>query len=92
MFDRKNALADLGLLAAAGIVSIEDGTWTTDRGTAARRWCERRPEDAEACALLLQWVDDDREATGAEVESVLAFDGFVDRVTQRFADTIGLWR
>jgi len=86
------SIARKTLFAAAGIVSIEDGTWTTDRGAAAGRWSERRPEDAEACALLLRWADDDSEATRAEVESVLATDGFVDRVTQRFADTIGLWQ
>lgn len=85
------SIARKTLLAAAGIVSIEDGTWTTDRGAVAGRWSERRPADAEACALLLRWADDDNEATRAEVESVLATDGFVDRVTQRFADTIGLW-
>jgi hypothetical protein len=86
------SIARKTLLAVAGIVSIEDGTWTTDRGTAARRWGERRPEDADACALLLRWADDDSEATLAEVESALATVGFVDRVAQRFADTIGLWR
>ena len=85
------SIARKTLFAAAGIVSIEDGTWTTDRGAVAGRWSERRPADAEACALLLRWADDDNEATRAEVESVLATDGFVDRVTQRFADTIGLW-
>ena len=36
-------VARKSLLAAAGLVSVVDGGWTTDRATAARRWAEIEP-------------------------------------------------
>lgn len=80
------------LFAAAGVVSVRDHTWTTDRGTAARRWAELEPGRQAEIATLLGWADDDRAATPAELARALAPDGIVAAVVQRFAAAIGLWR
>ena len=54
------------LLAVAGLVSIHDGTWTTDRAGAASRWAEVQPAlrpnwtrscaGATACSSQLAWT------------------------------------
>lgn len=89
------AVARKTLLAAAGVVSILDGTWTTDRGTAAGRWSEIEPSDERGAAMLAAWADgngdDDEAVTAAELDAALAPDGIVANVTDRFAAAIGLW-
>ena len=85
------SIARKTLLAAAGVVSVVNDTWTTDRGTAADRWAEIEPDHARGADLLRTWVDDDRTATAAERGSVLAPGGIVDSVADRFAAEIGLW-
>jgi len=83
------ALARKTLLAVAGLVSIHDRTWTTDRTAAARRWGEVHPEHAPALRTLLAWIDGDGAPGTGDVRRVL--DGLLPHVVKTFADTIGLW-
>jgi hypothetical protein len=75
------------LLAAAGLVSIRDQTWTTDRARAARRWGEIEPDLAAPLGALLSWAAAERRPSSGEVQLALAGDGVVDR----FASLIMLW-
>jgi hypothetical protein len=79
------------LLAVAGLVSIHDGTWTTDRAVAARRWGEVEPDLATGLSLLRSWVDGDRRPAHAEVEAALDDTGVVASVVRQFDGLIGLW-
>jgi len=45
------------LLAVAGLVSVHDATWTTDRVSAAARWSQLHPSVASASASLVQWSE-----------------------------------
>lgn len=78
------AIARKTLLAVAGLVSIRDGTWTTDRRRAAARW---RAEDP-SITQLLTWLDHP-PSRHAEVRTVL--DRPVANVVSVFAEEIGLW-
>jgi uncharacterized protein len=73
----------------AGLVSIHDATWTTDRGLAAHRGAEIEPELGPAQHALLAWSDGlvlpDRQA----MQNVL--DITTPRITAAFARTIGPW-
>lgn len=89
---RARVVARKTLLAAAGVVSVLDGTWTTDRATAASRWVEIAPGHAREVDALIAWTDDDSAATAADVDAVLSPEGIVADVVDRFAATIGLWR
>jgi len=51
-------LARKSLLAVAGLVSVHDDTWTTDRSTAAARWAEIEPTFADDLDMLLAWSRD----------------------------------
>jgi uncharacterized protein len=75
------------LVAVAGLVSVHDGTWTTDRVGAAARWAEISPTDAADLRLLVSWIDGAADA--AAIPRLL--DGAVARVAERFAADIGLW-
>jgi hypothetical protein len=79
------------LLAVAGMVSVRDRTWTTDRARAARRWGEIEPGLAAPLRMLLSWATAERHPAGQEVPPALAGDGIVATVVERFADIIGLW-
>jgi uncharacterized protein len=79
------------LLAVAGMVSIRDRTWTTDRARAARRWGEIEPGLAAPLRMLLSWATAERRPARDEIPPVLAGDGIVAAVVERFADIIGLW-
>jgi hypothetical protein len=79
------------LLAVAGLVSIHDATWTTDRVAAAWRWRVIKPQLANALRDLVSWSE--ALAAGpppSEVQSAL--DGVVADVVATFSRTIGLWR
>ena len=79
------------LLALAGLVSVHDGLWTTDRVAAAWRWGLLRPSQAGSLRTLVAWIEPG--ATGpspSEVQIVL--DGVVADVVGAFRQTIGLWR
>lgn len=80
------------LLALAGLVSVHDVTWTTDRETAARRWSEIEPRLVDGLATMLGWIDDVPGAPVVRRSEVAAMlDGTVDPLVDRFAADIGLW-
>jgi hypothetical protein len=79
------------LLAVAGLVSVHDHTWTTDRSRAARRWGELEPDLAIPLARLLSWATAERRPAPEEVRRALADNGVVDAVVERFSSVIGLW-
>lgn len=79
------------LLAVAGLVSVRDGTWTTGRARAARRWSELEPGLAAGLGELHSWAERRCHPSRAEVERVLADDGIVCAIVARFASLIGLW-
>lgn len=78
------AVARKTLLAVAGLVSIRDETWTTDRLRAAAGWQAEDPSIRQLAA----WLDDAPEER-ADVRAAL--DGTVAHVVAAFADEIGLW-
>lgn len=78
------------LLAVAGLVSIHDSTWTTDKVAAARRWGAIRPELESGLQELVGWSDG--ETTGPLPSKVQAhLDGVVAEVVDDFRRRIGLW-
>jgi hypothetical protein len=77
------------LLALAGIVSVHDGTWTTDRELAARRWGAVEPELDPGLRTLLEWSDG-RAVPGASAVRA-ALDTSVAAVASTFAALVGLW-
>jgi hypothetical protein len=79
------------LLAVAGLASVRDHTWTTDRARAARRWSELEPDLAVPLGQLLAWATAERRPEREEVRRALADDGVVDVVVERFGSLIGLW-
>jgi len=82
-------LARKSLLAVAGLVSVHDNTWTTDRATAAARWAEIEPTLADGLQILLTWS---REHATHHRESVkAALDGVVAQIVDAFETSIGLW-
>jgi len=77
------------LLAVAGLVSVHDDTWTTDRQTAARRWSEVEPERAIGLANLLGWTIEAPDLGRDEIARIV--DELVNPLVDRFAADIGLW-
>ncbi len=82
-------LARKSLLAVAGLVSVHDATWTTDRANAASRWAELEPELAEDLATLGAWACGNAAPDRAAVEAAL--DGLVGEIVASFEASIGLW-
>ncbi len=78
------------LLAVAGLVSVADRTWTTDRATAAQRWGRLRPHLRAQLLTLHAWAHG-APASRGELEAALAGQGVVTAVVEEFRDTIGLW-
>ena len=72
------------LLAVAGLVSIREATWTTDRRLVAKRWAE---ED-QAITELATWLERP-PSTRSELRQAL--DGPVARVVEAFEVEIGTW-
>jgi hypothetical protein len=79
------------LLAVAGLVSVNDHTWTTDRSHSARRWSELEPGLAAPTGRLLSWATAERRPSRQEVRHALADDGIVAAIVERFSSRIGLW-
>jgi len=79
------------LLAVAGLVSVHDHTWTTDRSRAVRRWSDLEPDLAAQLGRLLSWAKAERPPSREEVRRSLADDGIVSAIVERFASLIGLW-
>lgn len=78
------------LVAVAGLVSVHDGTWTTDRARAASRWGGIHPELRDDLGLLLAWGDGESRVERSEVERVL--DDGLRLIADQFVDQIGTWR
>ncbi|GGU30564.1 hypothetical protein [Nocardioides albus] len=83
-------VARKSLLAVAGLVSVHDGTWTTDRAAAAARWAEIDPSLAPGLARLVALCDGGG-ASADETAELLASGGIAERIATRFATDIGLW-
>jgi uncharacterized protein len=79
------------LLAVAGLVSVRDHTWTTDRSRAVQRWSELEPDLAAQLARLHSWATAERHPDREEVGHALADDGIVSAILERFGRLIGLW-
>jgi uncharacterized protein len=74
------------LLAVAGIVSVRDATWTTDRRASARRWNVLEP--GTPVDTLVRWLDaPPRDHTTIH----RALEGPVADVVRSFQSEIGLW-
>jgi hypothetical protein len=82
-------LARKTLLAVAGLVSIHDATWTTDRALAAHRWADIEPDLGPALQALLAWSDGLMLPGQQAVRHML--DITIPRIIAAFAETIGLW-
>jgi hypothetical protein len=82
-------LARKALFAVAGLVSVHDHTWTTDRRVAADRWVEIEPSRADELHTLLEWSLGDGKPEWRTIEAVL--DGIVTRIVLAFDVSIGLW-
>lgn len=75
------------LLAVAGLVSMREAIWSTDRRTCAARWGELEPESP--VDELVRWLDTPpRDPTVVE----RALNGPVAAVVRAFESEIGLWR
>jgi hypothetical protein len=79
------------LLAVAGLVSVHDHAWTTDRSRAVRRLSELEPGLAADLGRLLSWAKGERHPSREEVGPALADDGIVWAIVERFDRLIGLW-
>lgn len=78
------------LLAVAGLVSVHDDTWTTDRSLAARRWVQIEPRQAPGLRDLLAWsAGDTAGVSSTDIEAAL--DSVVSLVVDEFTARIGLW-
>jgi uncharacterized protein len=75
------------LLAVAGLVSVRDATWSTDRRACAVRWDELEP--AAPVAALVGWLDAPPHDPAAIRH---ALRGPVAAVEQAFGTEIGPWR
>jgi uncharacterized protein len=75
------------LLAVAGLVSVRDGTWSTDRRACAARWDELEPHSP--VTALVAWLDTPPHDR-ASVDRALK--GPVAVITHAFESEIGLWR
>jgi uncharacterized protein len=79
------------LLAVAGLVSVHDHTWTTDRARAVRRWSEVELGLAARLGQLHSWASAERRPGREEVQRALTADGIVCAIVERFGSLIGLW-
>ena len=82
-------LARKTLLAMAGLVSVHDNCWTTDRAVAAKRWPAIDPSTGEGVKTLTRWADGHDVTTGKDIYDAL--NGIVASTTAAFAASIGLW-
>ena len=75
----------------AGLVSVHDTTWTTDRVSAAHRWSQLHPTFASASASLVQWSEG-ATASEEQLHQTLASGGIVAQAVDDSRTNIGLWR
>ena len=83
------AIARKTLFAVAGLVSVHDRSWTTDRERAAARWSEIDPQRGQGLRDLVAWSGAAHAVDRADVSSAL--DATVAPIVEAFANTIGLW-
>jgi len=83
------AIARKTLLAVAGLVSVHDRTWTTDRERAAARWSEIDPGRGPGLRELAAWSEAAHGVDRADLARAL--DITVAPIVEAFANTIGLW-
>ncbi|WP_328530033.1 hypothetical protein OG984_02160 [Nocardioides sp. NBC_00368] len=88
--DLSRRVARKSLLAVAGLVSVHDSIWTTDRALAAARWGEIEPTLAPDLARLVALCDRGG-ASEDETAALLAAGGVVESIIARFSADIGLW-
>lgn len=79
------------LLAVAGLVSVHDHTWTTNRSRAVQRWSELEPGLAAELSRLHCWASGERHPAREEARRALADDGIIAAIVERFDRLIGLW-
>lgn len=79
------------LLAVAGLVSVHDHTWTTDRARAVQRWSDLEPGLAAQLGRMHSWAKQERHPDREEVGRALANGGIVYAIVERFSRLIGLW-
>ena len=77
------------LLAVAGLVSVHDSTWTTDRRGAACRWSDVHPRLRIGLEELAALADGTERAVPDAVDR--AIDGVVALIVEQFAAEVGLW-
>jgi uncharacterized protein len=77
------------LLAVAGLASVHDEVWTTDRSEGVERWSRVQPNLADSLDELLEWSSRRAPATPARVAHHLATT--VEQIADQFATNIGLW-
>lgn len=83
-------VARKSLLAVAGLVSIHDRTWTTDRAGSARRWAEIEPKLGRDLSDLVSWMDGQVIPSRAELARILG--GLIGELVRSFESSVGLWR
>lgn len=79
------------LLATAGLVSVLDGTWTTDRARAVDLYIEHRPERTGDLRTLLTWSTGEATADPGPLTAALAPEGIVEQIVAEFRAVVGLW-
>jgi hypothetical protein len=80
------------LLAVAGLVSMHDHIWTTDRQSSALRWAELNPKWQADLKKLSALSEDTKETSILEIDDILSPEGVVHSVVKDFENNIGLWR
>lgn len=77
------------LLAVAGLVSVHDHTWTTDREMSAHRWSDIDPAMYDGLVQLISWTSNAQKPRVEVVRDIL--DGTVAAIVSAFSDLVGLW-
>ena len=77
------------LLAVAGLASVHDAGWTTDRSEAVQRWSQVHPDLADGLKELLDWSSQRSSATLVRLTHHLATT--IERIADQFAADVGLW-
>lgn len=84
-------MARKSLLAVAGLVSVNDRRWTTDRSVGAQRWGEVEPSQRPGLEQLLSWTSQDLSKPPSTAEVRGALDSTVKAIVSEFGERIGLW-
>jgi hypothetical protein len=86
------SVARKSLLAVAGLISVHDHTWCTDRLTSALRWIQLHPRWQLDCNRLIAWSDGSAIASKHELDELLAPSGLICAIVDQFRSSIGLWQ